>query len=320
MYKMSEIKLLKTIKELPPDDKYEFAPGHRLCAGCAIPILVKITLKVIPDPKVIVNATGCLEVATTIYPYTSWNVPWVHNAFENAAATASGIEAAFKIFEKKYGKKKPHIIVFAGDGGTFDIGIQALSGALERGHDFVYICYDNNAYMNTGIQRSSATPRGARTTTSPAGEVIPGKPERSKDLIAIAVAHGIEYAATANPAYPVDLANKLIKADAVEGPAVIHYFSPCPTGWYFDPSLSIKIAKLAVETGVWPLYEVENGKYKINSPSLKYLKSPKPLEEYLKLQGRFKHLFKPENKWMLDLYKQDIEYQWTLLKRLAGIE
>ena len=316
----SEVKLLKTLKEFPHDDKLYFAPGHRLCAGCAIPVVVKTALKVIPDPKIVVNATGCLEVATTIYPYTSWNVPWVHNAFENAAATASGIEAAFKILEKKYGKVKPHIIVFGGDGGTFDIGLQSLSGALERGHDFVYICYDNGAYMNTGIQRSGATPRGASTTTSPAGKVIPGKPERSKDLVSIAVAHNIEYAATANPAYPVDLANKLIKADAVEGPAVIHYFTTCPTGWHSDPALSITIAKLAVETGFWPLYEVENGKYKINSPSLKYLKKPKPLEEFLKLQGRFRHLLKPENKWMLDLLKQDIENQWRKLKELAGID
>ncbi|MHA1860653.1 MAG: thiamine pyrophosphate-dependent enzyme, partial [Candidatus Asgardarchaeia archaeon] len=245
------LKLIKTVKQIPGDEKEQLSHGHRLCAGCGIPELVRIVLKAVPDPKIVVNATGCLEVATTIYPYSSWKVPWVHNAFENASATASGIEAAFSILEKKYGVKKPRIVVFGGDGGTFDIGLQSLSGALERGHDFVYICYDNEAYMNTGIQRSGATPRGAATTTSPAGTVIPGKPERKKNLIEIAVAHGIRYAATANPAYPIDLYNKIVKADAVEGPAVIHYFSPCPTGWRSDSSKSIEIARLAVQTRIF---------------------------------------------------------------------
>jgi len=316
MTDFSDVKTIKRINDIPGDEREFFVSGHRLCAGCAVPQLVRIALKAIPDPKIVVNATSCLEVASTIYPYTSWKVPWVHNAFENAAATASGIEAAFRILEKKYGKKRPHIVVFGGDGSSFDIGLQSISGALERGHDFVYICYDNEAYMNTGIQRSGATPRGAATTTSPAGKVIPGKPERKKDFIGIAVAHGIKYAATINPAYPVDMYNKIKKADAVDGPAVLHYFNTCPTGWHSDPALGIQIARLAVQTRVWPLYEVIDGKYKINM----MIKNPKPIEEYLKLQGRFRHLLKPENKWMLDLLKKDVEDQWNKLLELAGVK
>jgi pyruvate ferredoxin oxidoreductase beta subunit len=256
-----------------------------------------------------------LEVATTIFPYTSWRVPWVHNAFENAAATAAGIEAAFKALEKKRGVKRPKVIVFGGDGGTFDIGLQALSGALERGHDLIYICYDNEAYMNTGIQRSGATPRGAATTTSPAGKVIPGKPERKKDLIAIAIAHGVRYAATLNPAYPVDMFNKIAKAASIEGPTVLHYFTPCPTGWRADPAKSIEIARLAVLTRVWPLYEYEDGVYRINV----LVKSPRPIEDYLKLQGRFAHLLQPENRWMLEQLKRDVEENWNRLLKLAGL-
>ncbi len=305
--------LIKSLKEIPKEEL--LAPGHRLCAGCGIPQLVRMVLKAVKGPKVIVNATGCLEVATTIFPYSSWRVPWVHNAFENAASTASGIEAAFAILEKKRGIKKPKVIAFGGDGGTFDIGLQALSGALERGHDMIYICYDNEAYMNTGIQRSSATPLGAATTTSPAGRVIPGKQERKKDLIGIAIAHGVKYAATMNPAYPVDMYNKIVKAASVRGPTVLHYFSPCPTGWRADPAKSITIARLAVQTRIWPLYEYENGKYKINV----MVKKPKPVEEYLKLQGRFKHLFKPENKWLIEEIKREVEERWNQLLKLASM-
>ncbi|MCD6458176.1 MAG: pyruvate ferredoxin oxidoreductase [Thermoprotei archaeon] len=310
---MSGLNLIKTLKEIPREEL--LAPGHRLCAGCGAPIIARFVLKAIEGPKVVVNATGCLEVATTIFPYTSWKVPWVHSAFENAASTASGIEAAFRILEKKKGKKSPKVIVFGGDGGTFDIGLQALSGALERGHDLIYICYDNEAYMNTGIQRSSATPKGASTTTSPAGKVIPGKLERKKDLIGIAVAHGIKYAATANPAYPIDLFNKIRKAASVKGPTVIHYFTPCPTGWRADPSRSIEIARLAVQTRVWPLYECDNGVWKLNVN----VKKPKPVEEYLRLQGRFRHLLKPENRWLLEEIKRDIEANWERILKLTGL-
>jgi len=299
---------IRTIKDIPREEY--LLPGHRLCAGCGSAIIVKLVLKAIRGPTIVVNATGCVEVATTIYPFNSWKVPWVHVAFENAAAVASGIVEALKILEKKYGKgTKYDVIVFGGDGGTFDIGLQALSGALERGHDFVYICYDNEAYMNTGIQRSGATPRGAATTTSPAGRVIPGKLERKKNLIAIAVAHGIPYAATASIAYPIDLINKVRKAIEVEGPAVLHILGPCTRGWRYDPAITVEVARLATETLIFPIYEVENGKYKINIKP----RTVKPLEEYLKLQGRFRHLLLPENKWLLDKLKKDIEEQWQRL-------
>ena len=298
---------VKTLKDIPREE-YRL-PGHRMCAGCGPAIVSRLVMKALRGPTVIVNATGCLEVATTIYPYNNWKVPWVHLAFENAAAAASGIVEAFKILEKKGRGRKYDVIVFGGDGGTFDIGMQALSGALERGHDFVYICYDNEAYMNTGIQRSGATPRGAATTTSPAGKVIPGKMERKKDLIGIAVAHRVPYAATASIAYPIDLINKVRKAIEVDGPAVLHILSPCPLGWRFDPALTVKIARLATETLVFPIYEVENGRYKINIKPRK----PKPIEEYLKLQGRFKHLLKPENKHVLEKLRQDVQDYWNYL-------
>ncbi|MCX8180562.1 MAG: thiamine pyrophosphate-dependent enzyme [Thermofilaceae archaeon] len=304
---------IRALREMPREEL--FAPGHRLCAGCGAPILVRAVLKAVPGPKVVVNATGCLEVATTVFPYTSWRVPWVHNAFENAAATASGIEAAFDILEKKRGIKKPKVIVFGGDGGTFDIGIQALSGALERGHDIIHICYDNEAYMNTGIQRSGATPRGAATTTSPAGKKVPGKLERKKDLLGIVIAHGVKYAATLNPAYPVDMYNKIVKAYSIRGPSFLHYFTPCPTGWRSDPAKSIELARLAVLTRVWPLFEYENGTYRINV----LVKSPRPIEEYIRLQGRFSHLFLPENKELLEGFKRDVEEYWNQLLKLAGI-
>jgi len=310
---MVEAKPIKTLKDIPR--KELFAPGHRLCAGCGIPQVVRFVMKAVPDPKVVVNATGCLEVATTIFPYTSWKVPWVHNAFENAAATASGVEAAIKTLAKKYGKKGYKVVVFGGDGGTFDIGFQSLSGMLERGHDIMYICYDNEAYMNTGIQRSGATPKGAHTTTSPAGRVIPGKQEKKKDLIRIAIAHGIKYAATMNPAYPVDMYNKIVKAANTSGPTVLHYFTPCPTGWYFDPSRSIEVARLAVQTRIWPLYEYDHGKIRITVP----VKKPKPVEDYFKLQGRFRHLLRPENRWLLEEIKKDIEENWKELERLAEV-
>ncbi|MEM4789911.1 MAG: thiamine pyrophosphate-dependent enzyme [Thermofilum sp.] len=305
--------VIRSLKEIPKEEF--FAPGHRLCAGCGATQVIRFALKAVPGPKVVVNATGCVEVSTTVFPYTSWGVPWVHVAFENAPAVASGIEAAFKVLERKQGVRRPKIIVLAGDGGTFDIGFQALSGALERGHDFMFICYDNEAYMNTGIQRSGATPKGAHTTTSPAGRVIPGKLERKKNLVEIAIAHGVRYAATMNPAYPVDMYNKIAKAASFQGPTVLHYYSPCPTGWYFDPSRSIEVARLAVQTRIWPLYECEDGRYRITVP----VKEPKPIEDYFKLQGRFRHLLEPENRWLLEEIKREVEENWNRLVKLSQI-
>jgi pyruvate ferredoxin oxidoreductase beta subunit len=294
-----------------------FTPGHRLCAGCGAGIIARMTLKALNKPTVIANATGCLEVASTIYPFTAWKVPWVHVAFENVAAVASGIEAAYKAMAKRNAwDKDVDIIAFGGDGGTFDIGIQAVSGALERGHDFLYICYDNEAYMNTGIQRSGATPHGAATTTSPAGRVIPGKKEFKKDFIGICAAHGIEYAATASPAYWNDYIRKVQKGLEIKGPAVLHIFSPCPLGMRHDTAKTIELAKLAVQTRYWPIYEVEKGKYKMNIKVTK----PKPIIDFLKPQGRFRHLFQNQFKSEIDIIQQRVDMNWKRVTDLCSDE
>jgi len=301
------------LRELSTEELY--APGHRLCAGCGPSISMRMMTKAFRGPTVITNATGCVEVSTTIYPYTAWRVPWVHSLFENTAATASGLEAAYKVLQRKgYRKTKVDIIAVGGDGGTFDIGIQALSGALERGHDFVYVCYDNEAYMNTGIQRSGATPTGAATTTSPAGKVIPGKQERKKNLAAICAAHDIEYVATASIGFPGDYIDKMKRAIEVEGPAVVHVFTPCPLGWRSNPADSIKLAKLGVQTCMFPLYEIINGKYKLTMK----IGKPIPVSEYMKLQGRFRHLFKPEFQSRIEMIQQQVNSDWNRLLERCG--
>ena len=302
------------LKTLPTEEL--LAPGHRLCAGCGPALAARMALKATRGPTVVVSSTGCVEVGTSIFPYTSWRIPWVHNLFENAAATASGIEAAFKVLKRKGRVKKSiDVISLCGDGGTFDIGFQALSGALERGHDFVYICYDNEAYMNTGIQRSGATPHGAATTTSPAGTVIPGKKEFKKDFIGICAAHGIEYAASASIGFPNDYIAKVRKALDVDGPAVVHVIAACPLGWRSEPANTIKLAKLAVHTNIFPLYEVVKGQYKLNID----IKKPIAVEEYLKLQGRFRHLFKPEYQGEIDVIKLWVEENISRIRRLCSL-
>ena len=268
--------------------KEPFAPGHRACVGCGEALAVRLVCKAFPPNTIVANATGCMEVVSSQYPMTSWRVPWVHVLFENAAAVASGIEAALKAMTRK--ELRPDdgtkVVAMGGDGGTSDIGLQALSGAMERGHDLLYVCFDNEAYMNTGIQRSSATPFGASTTTSPAGRKSIGQKTWKKNMAAIAAAHDIPYVATASHSYPQDLMAKVAKGIAVPGPAYIHVLSVCPTGWRSAPDLSIRLGRLAVETGVFPLYEIEDGKYKMS------LEPPKlrPVEDYLNLQGRFRHL------------------------------
>jgi len=308
----------------------KISSGHRMCAGCIAPLIVKMALDAVPDPEnlVVVNATGCLEVATTIFPYTSWKIPWIHGAFENAGAIASGIEAAFKALKRKgrWKDREPYLIVFAGDGGTYDIGFQSLSGAIERGHRFLWILYDNEAYMNTGIQRSGSTPRYATTTTSPAGEVIPGKIEWKKPIAHIVAAHHNAYVATGNVYYWVDFMTKVRKAIEYEGPSFIHAISPCDRGWYFNTDLGIEIARLATETCIHPLWEFdpENREYRLTDRSLILAKNPDkivPVEEYLKLQGRFKHLFKPVKRDDLIKEIQDrVMKEWEYLLRLAGIK
>jgi pyruvate ferredoxin oxidoreductase beta subunit len=265
-----------------------FAPGHRACIGCGEALAVRLATKAAGENIIVANATGCMEVVSSQLPATAWQMPWIHTLFENTAAVASGVEAALKALERK-GKrsaKGTKVIAMAGDGGTSDIGLQALSGAFERYHDLLYICFDNEAYMNTGIQRSSATPFGASTTTSPAGKKSIGQRTWKKNMPAIAVAHNIPYVATASPSYPFDMMDKVKKGLAVDGPAYIHVLSVCPTGWRSAPDLSVRLGRLAVETGVFPLYEVEDGKYKLTID----LSPLRPVQDYLGTQGRFRHL------------------------------
>ena len=269
--------------------KEYFAPGHRACMGCGEALAVRLVCKALGRNVIIANATGCMEIVSTPLPTTSWEVPWIHTLFENTAAVASGIEAGIKVLSRK-GKytRKTKVVAMGGDGGTADIGFQALSGALERGHNFIYVCFDNEAYMNTGIQRSSATPFGASTTTSPAGKHSIGQTTWKKNMPAIVAAHDIPYVATACHSYPFDLMTKITKAMAVEGPSYIHVLSVCPTGWRMAPELTIRAGRLAVQTGIFPLYEIEKGEYTLNFdfPQLR------PIEDYFKLQGRFRHLSK----------------------------
>jgi len=278
---------IKFGKNLVTTDEF-LAAGHNFCIGCGEALAIRLACKALGENVIINMATGCDEVCTTPLPVTSWRVPWMHTLFENTAATISGVEAGSKILMKKGKMPERDIkyVAMAGDGGTSDIGIQALSGAIERGHDFLYICWDNEAYMNTGIQRSSATPYGASTTTAPAGKLSIGQTTWKKNMAEIAVAHSIPYVATACPSYPFDLMKKVRKGADIEGPAYVHILSVCPTGWRTAPEGTIEVGRLAVETGIFPLYEVENGRYKLNVDRPKL----KPVEEYLKPQGRFRHL------------------------------
>jgi len=268
--------------------KEYFTPGHRACQGCAEALAVRLVAKALGKNVVVASATGCMEIVSSPLPFTNWKVPWIHVAFENAAAVASGAEAGTKALIRK-GKLTDKGTIFlgmGGDGATSDIGLQALSGAFERGHNFLYVCYDNEAYMNTGIQRSSATPFGAATTTSPAGKLKSGQVTWKKNMPEIAVAHNIPYVATACSSYPFDLIKKVEKAARIQGPAYVHILSICPTGWRLPPDKAIWIGRLAVETGVFPLYEVEQGKYRITLD----VGELRPVKEYLKPQGRFRHL------------------------------
>lgn len=290
--------------------KSAFAPGHRMCAGCSVPIFTKMLTQVTGYDIVVINATGCLEVASTIFPYSAWKVPWAHTAFENAAATASGVEAMYKALARK-GKitKKVKFVVIGGDGSSYDIGLQSLSGAMERGHDLLYICYDNGAYMNTGIQRSSATPLGAATTTTPAGEVLPGRTGKRKDLTKIMIAHNVLYAAQASIHNPVDLSNKLKKGIEAPGPAFLNILAPCVPGWKIDADMTVELARIGVETNFWPLYEVENSVYKINYKPKAY----KSVTDWIFMQGRFAHLKDPKWQYVLEEFQAEIDKNWKWL-------
>lgn len=305
-----------TLKELSKKEVL-LTSGHRMCSGCGAPIIVKMVLLASEYPIVAANATGCLEVSTCISDYTAWKIPWIHNAFENAAATLSGVETMYRSL-KKQGKidKDIKFIAFGGDGGTYDIGFQSLSGAMERGHDMLYVCYDNGAYMNTGIQRSSATPYGADTTTCPAGSVIQGKPQPRKNLTKIMAAHDIPYTAQASPSHWMDLVKKVKKALEIKGPKFMNILSPCNRGWRSKTDDAIQLSRLAVETCYWPLYEIENGVTKVTFKP----KEKKPLVDFLKPQGRFKHLFAPENENMVKNFQEMVDKEWGALLKASGTE
>jgi len=293
-------------------DKEEyFSAGHRACQGCGEALAIRLMCKALGKDTVIINATGCMEVISSLYPTTAWRLPWIHVAFPNSASVGSGVEAGLKVLRRKgrIPDRDVKAVSIGGDGGTVDIGIQALSGAMERRHNMLYVCYDNEAYMNTGIQRSGATPFGASTTTEPAGSASYGKKAWKKNVPEIMVAHNLPYVATACPSYPIDFMNKVKKARKIKGPSYIHCLSVCPTGWRLPPNLTIKAGRLAVETGVFPLYEVEDGKYKI---TIKMPKKLRPIEDYLKIQGRFRHLGKDEIKSIQERVNQ--EYKKLMCK------
>lgn len=286
-------------------NKNLFESGHNACAGCGPAIAMRHILEAAGKNIIVTIATGCMEVVSTPYPLTAWRVPCIHSAFENAAATASGIDKALKVLGKR---NKINVIAIAGDGGTFDIGLQALSGAIERGGRFLFICYDNNAYMNTGIQRSGATPKYAETTTSPYGKKIHGKQELKKSMPFIIAAHRC-YVATANIAYIEDFERKIKKALSFNGPSYIQIFTPCVAGWKYPENLTVELARLAVQTRVCPLYEIENGIVILNM----HIENPKPIKDYLKKQGRFAKLTEKE----IAEIKDFVNLEYNKIKKLS---
>ncbi len=295
-----------------------FNPGHRLCAGCGAGIVCRAMMRAVDenDKAVICNATGCLEVSSFQYPFTAWNDSYIHTAFENASSTASGVCAAIDVMKRK-GKIKEDteykVLVIGGDGGTYDIGFQSLSGALERGHNFTYFCYDNNAYMNTGTQRSSATPRFAAATTTPSGTESVGKKQDQKDLTQIVVAHGVHYAAqTTLFGNMKDFHEKAHRAIYTDGPTFVNVLTPCPRGWGYPAEDLISICKAAIDTCVWPLYEVVDGEYRLTYEPKKKL----PVEEFMSKQNRFAHCFKKGNEWTIEAAQRYVDKKWEdLLSR-----
>lgn len=301
------------------DRPERLAPGHRMCAGCGGTVAVRAVLRALhPEDKAVIgNATGCLEVSTFMYPYVAYEDSYIHNAFENAGATLSGVETAYRVLKKK-GKIDDtyKFITFGGDGGTYDIGFQSLSGAMERGHDMVYVCYDNGAYMNTGTQRSSATPQFADTTTTPAGRVLNGKVQVRKDLTSIMAEHHIPYAAqTTYTSNFKDLHVKAEKAIYTPGAAFLNVLSPCPRGWGYDPSELMTICKLATDTCYWPMFEVVDGQWKLTYEPKKKL----PIEDFLRPQKRFKHLFKAGNEDLLVQFQNEVDKRWEELQKKCSL-
>lgn len=280
-----------------------YVSGHTACAGCGQSMAVRIVMNAAGKNTMVANSTGCLEVFSTKAPETAFGIPWIHSLFENSAAVASGIEAGLRHLGKL---NEIRVISQAGDGGTGDIGLQAISGMLERDQDILFVCYDNEAYMNTGIQRSGSTPFYANTTTSPIGKKSLGNPRPKKPMVEICAAHHIPYSATASVGNPKDIERKVKKSLSIRGPKYLQIHVPCPLGWKSDSAQTIEVAKLAIATGLYPLVEYEHGKL----VKVTRILSPKPVEEYLKTQGRFRHLIK--NKEALGQVQQvadkNIEY------------
>ena len=306
---MSRLKtLVRNEAGVPP-----LAGGHSLCQGCGVPMVVRTVLNTFTQPVVVVNATGCLEVATTRFPTTAWNVPWIHVAFENAAAVAGGVESAQRALRRRHALpagEEVAVVVFAGDGGTYDIGLQALSGALERGHRFLFVCYDNEGYMNTGIQRSGATPFGASTTTSPSGLESFGKAQQRKDMTAIAIAHHVPYVGQAAASHWQDLGEKVERAAAADGPAFLNVLTNCPLGWGHEPRMGVRILDAAVNSCFWPLYEVVDGEYRLTYEPHEVV----PVEDWLRPQKRFDHLLRPENAEIVEEIQRRVTADWQSLR------
>jgi len=292
----------KAIKLTLPEEEI-VSPGHLACQGCGAALALRYALKGLGRKTIMAIPACCWAVIDGPFPYSAAGVPIYHCAFETAASTSSGISHALS----KLGQEDVTALAWAGDGGTFDIGIQALSGAAERGDNLIYIVYDNEAYMNTGIQRSSATPHGAWTTTTPVKHYKRGP---KKNIMEIMVAHHVPYCATANIAYPEDFIRKVQKAKGMKGTKFIHLYAPCPTGWKHPPDIMVKVARLATETNVFPIYEVEGGIYKIN----KKIRTPKPVSEYVKLQGRFRHLNEEE----VTFIQKEVNRNWERLLKLEA--
>jgi pyruvate ferredoxin oxidoreductase beta subunit len=300
------------LKELAQKEDL-FTSGHTLCSGCGIPTVLKLVLRATKSPLVVSNATGCLQMSSTRYPHSSWKVNWIHTAFGTSASTMSGITAMYRSL-KKQGKlpdqKDRKFLVIGGDGATYDTGFGALSGALERGSDFVYLCYDNQLYASTGCQASSATPMGASTTTTPAGGALPGKLRFNKNIARIIAAHNIPYVAQSAPWIWRDLYKKAEKAFELSGPAYLNVLTPCPTEWKTPPEKTIQLTKLAADTCVWPIYEIKNG----TRVTVNYKPKQKlPVTEWLKSQARFKHLLTNENKWIVEKIQEEVDKDWELL-------
>ena len=309
------------LKEVVAQKPSRFTSGHRMCAGCGAPVVARMILRTVKkeDHAVIAGATGCMEVSTFLYPYTAWTDSFIHTAFENAAATLTGAECAYYAMKRRKAlpeNKETKFIAFGGDGGTYDIGLQSLSGAMERGHDMLYVCYDNGAYMNTGVQRSSATPKFSDTTTSPAGTVIPGKMQSRKDLTEIIASHHIPYVCQTIAINNFkELYEKAEKAIYTKGAAFMNVLAPCPRGWGYPTEDLMKMNKLAVDTCYWPMYEVENGKYTVNYKP----KNRLPIEEFLKPQKRFKHMFEAGNEWMIEEFQKEVDTRYQALLDLEEI-